>query len=135
MTASSRACAKRVGDAGRHGEGDDGDVTQSNESAAFSKALNKNDTDQSIDQSQEGSDCGCYGGVGIQAAGQKALNWQAAESDATSEQFHPSNYNDSLRFKSDGDGGDVTQSNASFAGSLAVNWNDLEQAVEQEQGD
>jgi hypothetical protein len=115
-------------------EGDDGDVTQSNESAALSKALNANLTHQDIDQSQGGSSCGCHGAVGIQAAGQKAVNWQNALSDATSKQFYPSNKNGSLRFKSRGGGGDVTQTNASFAASFAANLNALHQAVSQTQG-
>ena len=39
--------------------GDDGDVSQTNSSTALSGAFNKNDTSQSIDQSQSGSDCRC----------------------------------------------------------------------------
>lgn len=115
--------------------GDDGDVNQSNESAAFSKAFNKNDTDQDIEQSQYGSaPCKCYGSIGIQAAAQKAVNWQDADSSAESKQFYPSNKALSFRFKSYGDGGDVTQSNASLAASLAANWNDLDQEVDQATG-
>jgi hypothetical protein len=115
--------------------GDDGDVNQSNESAAFSKAFNKNDTDQDIEQSQYGSaPCKCYGSIGIQAAAQKAVNWQDADSSAESKQFYPSNKALSFRFKSYGDGGDVTQSNASLAASLAANWNDLDQEVNQVTG-
>jgi hypothetical protein len=114
--------------------GDDGDVTQSNESAALSVAKNANSTNQAIEQLQAGSGCGCYGGVAIQAAGQKALNWQNAESDAESKQIYPTNKSLSFRFKSWGDGGDLTQSNASFAGSFAGNYNALDQLVGQAQG-
>ncbi len=115
-------------------KGDDGDVTQSNESKAVSKALNKNHTTQGIEQSQGGSRCGCHGGLGIQAAGQKAVNWQDADSHADSKQFHPQNKSLSLRFKSYGGGGDLTQSNTSFAESIAANHNALEQALAQAQG-
>jgi hypothetical protein len=115
--------------------GKDGDVTQSNESKAFSGAFNSNDTEQKIDQSQGSSHrCGCHGGVGIQAAGQKALNWQDADSSAESKQIKPENKSLSVRFKSYGGGGDLTQSNASFAASFAANRNELEQKLEQTQG-
>jgi hypothetical protein len=114
--------------------GNDGDVTQSNESTALSGAVNKNDTTQAIRQLQGGGDCGCHGGVGIQAGGQKALNWQNALSDAESKQIHPVNKALSFRFKSDGGGGDLTQSNSSFAGSFAKNDNDLTQWIDQVQG-
>jgi hypothetical protein len=113
--------------------GDDGNVDQSNESAAFSEAVNKNDTDQDIGQSQYGSDCKCYGSTGIQAAAQKAVNWQDADSSAESKQLYPSNKSLSFRFKSYGDGGNLTQSNASLAASLAANWNELDQEVSQGQ--
>jgi hypothetical protein len=115
--------------------GDDGDVSQANSSTALSGAFNKNDTSQSIDQSQSGSSCGCpHGGaVGIQAAGQKAFNWQKADSNAESKQVYPTNKALSVRFKSYGDGGALSQANSSFAGSLAANKNVLSQSVTQSQ--
>ena len=115
--------------------GDDGDVSQTNSSTALSGAFNKNDTTQSIDQSQGGSRCNpCSSGVGIQAAGQKAFNWQHADSNAESEQIHPANKALSVRFKSPGGGGTLSQANSSFAGSLAANRNVLSQALGQTQG-
>jgi hypothetical protein len=115
--------------------GDDGDVSQTNSSTALSGAFNKNDTSQSIDQSQSNSGrCGCSDGIGIQAAGQKAFNWQHADSNAESKQIHPTNKALSLRFKSEGDGGTLWQSNSSFAGSLAANKNVLSQSLTQSQG-
>jgi hypothetical protein len=118
--------------------GDDGDVSQSNSSTALSGAFNKNDTTQSVDQTQSsGSRCGCsHGGVGIQAAGQKALNLQKADSNAESKQIHPENKALSVRFKSPsyGYGGALSQSNSSFAGSLAANKNWLSQSATQSQG-
>lgn len=115
--------------------GDNGSVSQSNESVALSKALNKNETDQAIEQRQAGFGCGCHGATAIQAAGQAAYNRQQAYSDAESTQIKPQNKALSLRFKSHGDGGELTQSNSSFAGSFAGNWNALEQELEQVQGD
>ena len=114
--------------------GDDGDVKQTNRSTALSGALNKNDTAQTIDQTQSGSRCECPHGLGIQAAGQKALNEQKAVSSAESTQIHPANKSLSLRFKSHGDGGALYQSNSSFAGSLAANSNRLDQSLTQTQG-
>jgi hypothetical protein len=113
--------------------GDDGSVSQSNASTALSKALNHNSTDQAIKQRQGKSDCGCHGGTAIQAAGQAAYNRQQADSDAESKQLWPSNKSLSLRLKSRGDGGELTQANASLAASFAANWNALEQSVDQRQ--
>ena len=97
--------------------GDDGDVSQSNSSAAKSAAGNKNSTDQSADQSA-GS-----GGVNVQALGQKAWNGQDATSHASSQQYAPSNANAPVRIHSMGGGGSVNQSNASKALSAAGNKN------------
>jgi hypothetical protein len=113
--------------------GNDGSVNQTNQSSAFSGAFNHNDTDQSIEQSQAGSGCECHGGVGIQAAGQSAFNHQDADSSAESKQYWPSNKVLSFRFKSYGGGGSVNQANKSAAGSFAVNKNDLDQSIDQQQ--
>jgi hypothetical protein len=98
-------------------KGDDGDVTQSNSSFAASAAGNKNDTDQSADQSAGGR------GIAVQAIGQWADNWQGAKSDASSKQYAPSNSNAPVRLYSWGGGGSVDQSNASAALSAAGNRN------------
>jgi len=125
-------------------EGDNGDVNQSNSSKAFSFAGNKNETTQDISQSLPGYSRCClkvplrYAGssTGIQAAGQDASNWQDATSDATSKQFGAKNENKSIRLKhSDGSGGDVWQSNDSFAGSIAFNKNKLDQSLTQTVGE
>jgi hypothetical protein len=115
--------------------GHDGDVSQTNSSTALSGAFNKNDTTQSLDQTQHGDRCHpCSKGVGIQAAAQKALNWQEADSNAESKQIHPANKALSVRFKSWGGGGALSQANTSFAGSLAANRNVLGQTLRQSQG-
>jgi hypothetical protein len=116
-----------------HSEGDDGDVEQSNNSIALSAALNAAKTDQAVGQSQ-GDRCGCkHGGAGVQAVGQWAETWQAADSDAKSEQWKPSNSNTPVREKSKGGGGSVSQSNNSLAASLALNLAATLQRVRQEQ--
>jgi hypothetical protein len=108
--------------------GDDGSVSQSNDSTAESLAANANKTAQVADQAAGG------GGGGSQAVGQQAANDQTAHSDATSEQDHPSNVNAPVRVLSKGDGGDVEQSNDSTAKSAAVNENKTLQKAAQDQG-
>ena len=58
--------------------GDDGDVSQENNSYADAEATNDNDTTQDVDQSQSGGG----GGVALQEAAQEAVNLQKAEADA-----------------------------------------------------
>jgi hypothetical protein len=71
--------------------GDEGSVTQRNDSAALSLAANKNATGQTADQ-RLGGGCGCDG-IAIQAIGQLAKSRQDAQSDATSHQVEPTNVN------------------------------------------
>jgi hypothetical protein len=111
--------------------GYDGDVTQSNDSFAGSLAANKNATGQFAAQAQGGLDPGA---IGIQAIGQKAVNDQDAEADAKSIQIKPTNINAPVSVLSPGGGGDVSQSNDSFAGALALNKNATGQIGLQAQG-
>jgi hypothetical protein len=104
--------------------GDDGSVTQTNDSSAKSAAGNKNSTTQSADQS----------GGGVQTAKQDADNKQSADSSATSKQDHPSNVNIPVRIFSDGDNGSVKQVNDSSAKSAAGNKNETDQSAEQGSG-
>jgi hypothetical protein len=126
-------------------KGDDGDVTQTNASAALAASLNGNKTDQSVDQSQGGrsmadgrSDskrCGCSSdALYLQDAGQEAKNEQGARSNADSTQKDASNVNAPVRIGSKGDGGDVTQTNASLAAAISANGNKAEQSIDQDQG-
>jgi hypothetical protein len=125
--------------------GSDGDVEQSNNSIALSAAVNAAKTMQGVEQSQG---CGCRpmkkdhggGGAGVQAVGQWAETWQGADSNATSEQFKPTNTNTPVRIKSPdaakkapmaSSGGSVDQSNTSIAGSLALNLAATQQWVSQ----
>ena len=70
----------------------------------------------------------------IQAIGQENQNSQHADSDATSEQYHPQNQNISVRVLSPGHDGDVTQSNSSSADSSASNANSTNQSATQQAG-
>jgi hypothetical protein len=97
--------------------GDDGDVKQVNASVAKSAAGNDNETDQSAEQGAG------WGGIVVQAFGQKADNDQGAKSNASSQQYDPTNANAPVRIKSDGGGGSVEQINASAALSAAGNRN------------
>ncbi|MGZ4572791.1 MAG: hypothetical protein ACXVXU_18120 [Blastococcus sp.] len=109
-------------------KGDDGDVKQVNASAAKSAAGNDNETTQSADQAAG------WGGVNVQALGQKAWNGQGAHSDATSQQYDPSNANAPVRQYSPGGGGSVLQANASLALSAAGNRNSTCQVATQGSG-
>jgi hypothetical protein len=108
--------------------GNNGSVSQSNNSVAGSVAGNASKTNQGVSQSQGG-------GGGEQAVGQVAETIQKAKSQAESKQEKPSNSNISVRIHSKGDDGDVEQSNNSIAGSAAGNLSETGQAVEQSQGD
>ena len=118
----------RIGSAG-----DDGAVNQTNSSAAAAGALNANTTDQSATQQQGGGGACCATG-GTQAIGQKAHNDQDADASATSTQSGASNVNAPVRIFSPGNGGSVTQTNASVAAAGAANLNWTDQSATQSQG-
>ena len=99
--------------------------------------------------SQSGRDCKCGGG-GVQAIGQEAWNKQDAEADADAFQLKPSNVNAPVSIgggrdnkkkkcgcndkgRSDGSGGDVTQTNLAGALGIALNANRTDQSAEQSQ--
>jgi hypothetical protein len=108
--------------------GDNGPVTQSNDSVALAGALNGNKTTQDVSQSQTGTGTGY-----TQVAGQKADNDQTADAKADSKQVHPENTNISVRIFSPGDDGAVSQSNTSIAGAVAANDNETGQSIDQSQ--
>jgi GTP cyclohydrolase II len=114
-------------------KGDNGSVSQSNNSAALSFAGNAAKTSQGVEQLQGGG-CGCHGGDAVQAVGQKAITGQLAESEATSIQKGAKNSNTPVRIHSEGDDGDVEQSNNSIALSAALNAAKTDQMVGQSQG-
>ena len=117
--------------------GDDGDVSQTNSSTALSGAFNKNDTTQSIDQSQAGSGrCGVlgrrrnpgWGPEGVQLAARRLERRVKAD---PPDQQGPLG---AVQEPSEGHGGTLSQANSSFAGSLAANKNVLYQTLTQSQG-
>ena len=126
--------------------GNDGDLTQSNSATAGAAALNGNQTDQSVDQSQAGGAAPSYvddkkpdhmsgsGSDYTQVAGQAASNHQDADADATAVQVKPSNTASSIRVLSPGNGGDVSQSNSTTAIAAGLNANKTDQSIEQSQG-
>jgi hypothetical protein len=104
--------------------GNNGAVTQRNDSTAKAIAANLNSTDQDVTQAAAGH--GSY-----QTAGQVAGNLQGADASALSAQIAPSNTNADVRVLSPGHGGDVTQANTSTALGVALNANKTEQDIEQ----
>jgi hypothetical protein len=112
--------------------GNDGSVSQSNNSSAKSGAANFNGTRQAVSQDQAGS--GSAAAEAMQQAAQWAGSGQSADSTADSTQKNPSNENISVRVKSPGDNGTVDQSNNSDAKSFAGNKNATMQDTSQSQG-
>jgi hypothetical protein len=111
--------------------GDNGNVSQSNNSSAVSGAANANLTGQATRQIQSG---GGAAAKALQTAAQEAGNMQTADSHADSTQVHPSNENISVRVLSPGNDGNVDQSNNSEAKSFAGNENGTLQKTGQAQG-
>ncbi len=111
--------------------GDNGKVTQSNDSTALALAGNAAKTIQDVDQKQAGG-CGCHGS-GVQAAGQWAATHQSSDADAKSLQKGATNSNTPVRIHSPGYDGDVDQSNSSEAIAAAGNLALTKQSVEQQQ--
>ena len=114
-------------------KGHDGDVSQSNSVGSSATAANPNLTGQSAAQAQGGGDCGCYGGIGIQAIGQEAKNEQSAAGLSAALQYGAKNENAPVRVDSKGHGGDVWQSNSADSSATAANLNGLHQGAEQNQ--
>jgi trimeric autotransporter adhesin len=119
-------------------EGDNGDVSQTNSVESEATASNENSAEQSVDQEQSAgsgssSSCCTSGSTGVQTADQKAENEQGALAASKAEQSHPENTNVSIRVLSDGDNGDVEQTNSVDSEANASNENSAEQSVDQDQ--
>jgi hypothetical protein len=106
-------------------------VNQSNTAIAGSLAANGNKTTQSSTQAQGGAPGSSYG---QQTSGQAAASKQDASSDATASQHGAKNSNISVRIFSEGDDGDVSQSNTVAGISAALNGNKTDQNASQNQG-
>jgi ribosomal protein L24 len=112
--------------------GDSGSVTQANNASSTATAGNVNLTKQDADQEQSGDDCKCSDG-GTQVIGQAADSEQKAAAAAATVQEKPSNRNISIRVLSDGDDGNVTQTNSASSNATAGNVNLTKQDADQEQ--
>jgi hypothetical protein len=113
--------------------GSNGSVNQSNVATSNAAAGNANWTGQTASQTQSGDSCKCGGG-GTQAIGQSASNHQGAAALSATIQEKPSNSNTPVRVLSEGDDGDVTQSNVATSNAHAGNLNGTGQSATQSQG-
>jgi hypothetical protein len=104
--------------------GGGGSVNQSNNAQSSAAALNFAATDQSGNQMQPGTRCGCTFGPAVQALGQKSDTDQAAAGLSAAVQIGAENRNDPIRIWSPGNDGNVTQSNtaasSAFGGNFAL---------------
>ena len=108
--------------------GDNGSTTQANTVLSLGIAANGNTTNQGATQNQAGS-----GGTLVQAAGQIALNKQAALACADAAQKGAENTNAPVRVFSEGDNGSTSQSNTAAAIAAALNGNATGQSLGQTQ--
>ena len=111
--------------------GDGGDVSQSNSVSSSANAGNLNGLGQNASQVRRGGDCLCTPGNGIQAIGQDAESTQSAAALSAATQSGASNTNTPVRVGSDGDDGDVSQSNSVESDANALNVNLTGQNVDQ----
>ncbi len=109
-------------------DGNGGSVEQSNNAGSSATAANLNGLGQSATQAQGG-----VGGIAIQAIGQSASNTQAALALSAALQFGASNSNSPVAVDSEGDAGDVSQSNNVYSAAKALNLNLTHQGAEQAQ--
>jgi hypothetical protein len=111
--------------------GSNGSVSQSNVASSNATAGNANKTEQSASQDQAGGSCKC--GAGTQAIGQSASNAQGAAAFSATIQEKPSNSNIPVRVLSEGDDGDVSQTNDASSNATAGNLNGTAQSADQAQ--
>jgi hypothetical protein len=123
--ADSEAASEQDGPRNAAAGGRSGGARQVNASTAESASGSRNATTQDAEQSAARS--GGFAAHAVQALGQKAVNDQDADSDATSEQDEPRN----LHL---GSGGAMSLDNVSRAGSTAANENATVQRAAQALG-
>ncbi len=117
-------------------EGNDGNVSQTNDVSSDASSTNDNRTKQEADQSQAGgSPCGCDpGAAAIQTADQSAASEQKAGALSAAEQKDAANVNLPIRVGSSGNDGSVSQTNSVASDANAHNANDTQQSSDQSQG-
>ena len=72
-------------------------------------------------QVQTGSSCGCSGGPAVQALGQDSWTGQLSGAASSAQQVGATNKADPVRIWSDGNDGNLTQSNAASSTATAAN--------------
>jgi hypothetical protein len=128
LSAAEQKDAKNVNLPIRVGSsGNDGSVKQTNDVSSDATAKNDNDLRQSTDQDVSGGS-----GTAVQTADQSAANEQKAAAASTAVQDKPKNVNISVRVLSDGNGGNVTQTNSVDSSAKATNDNDTHQSIDQD---
>jgi len=105
--------------------GNNGNVSQTNSASSDAKATNTNASTQGSGQTAAG------GGSGIQAADQSSSNDQTALSGSQATQVRPENNNISVRVLSDGNDGNVSQTNAVKSNAASDNANTSRQTSTQ----
>jgi hypothetical protein len=101
-------------------DGNNGNVTQTNNASSTASGTNGAATDQTGEQTQAGSPCGC-GGLGIQALGQEAFTAQLSKALSSAWQIGAKNASDPVRVWSFGGGGTTSQANGANSQASAPN--------------
>ncbi len=102
--------------------GGGGNVTQSNTDTSTATASNTAPISQTGTQLESGSPCGCGGSdPSVQALGQDSFIGQLSGAASSAQQVGASNQADPARIWSDGNDGNVTQSNAASSTASAAN--------------
>ncbi|MGZ6660504.1 MAG: hypothetical protein ACXVHL_24355 [Solirubrobacteraceae bacterium] len=105
---------------GSYGGG--GNVTQSNADTSTATASNTAPISQTGTQLESGSPCGCGGSdPSVQALGQDSFIGQLSGAASSAQQVGATNQADPVRIWSDGNDGNVTQSNAASSTASAAN--------------
>jgi hypothetical protein len=118
----------RIGSAGN-----DGPLTQSNDTSSEANALNIAPVLQVASQQQAPSSCGCSPGTAVQALGQSSDVGQLGIALSSATQVGAANESNPVRIASDGNGGAVSQSNEAESSALAANIAPVAQVGSQEQ--
>ena len=95
-------------------------MTQTNNATSTASGSNAAATNQTGEQTQAGSPCGC-GGLGIQALGQEAFTGQLSKALSSAWQIGAKNASDPVRVWSFGGGGTTSQANGATSQASAPN--------------
>jgi hypothetical protein len=112
-------------------DGNDGNLSQSNEASSSADASNLAAPTQQGTQTQSSPSCSCGGGIGVQALGQESKVDQIAAALSSAKQIGASNASEPVRILSIGGGGSTRQSNEASSDSTAPNVARILQAGQQ----